>query len=194
MKLVLASTSKFKSEILNKVHLKHISVDNDFDEESIVCNNVYDYVKQLSYNKAINIKEKIDNDSIILGLDTVVYVDNKVLEKPKSIKEAKDNIKLCMNNTTKVITGITLINKINNEIINDYQETLVTLRNIDDIDIKYYLENEPDIMYASGFIIETVISNFIENINGSYYNILGIPVEKIYKYLLDWNMHLKDLN
>mgnify|MGYP004640847743 FL=1 len=49
-------------------------------------------------------------------------------------------------------------------------------------------------MYASGFIIETVISNFIENINGSYYNILGIPVEKIYKYLLDWNMHLKDLN
>ena len=119
MKLVLASTSKFKSEILNKVHLKHISVDNNFDEESIVCNNVYDYVKQLSYNKAINIKEKIDNDSIILGLDTVVYVDNKVLEKPKSIKEAKDNIKLCMNNTTKVITGITLINKINNEIIND---------------------------------------------------------------------------
>ena len=48
-------------------------------------------------------------------------------------------------------------------------------------------------MYASGFIVETIISNFIKNINGSYYNILGVPVEKVYEYLLKWNIHLKDL-
>ena len=59
--------------------------------------------------------------------------------------------------------------------------------------IEYYIQNEPDIMYASGFIVETIISNFIKNINGSYYNILGVPVEKVYEYLLKWNIHLKDL-
>lgn len=193
MKLVLASTSKFKSEILNKVHLKHTCIKNDYNENNIIKQNVYDYVKKLSYGKAKNVENKI-KDSIILGLDTVVYVDNKILEKPKSIEEAKNNIKISINKRTKVITGITLINQINGEIVNDYQETFITLRNIDDIDIEYYIKNEPDIMYASGFIIETIMSNFIENINGSYYNILGIPVEKIYNYLLNWNIHLKDLD
>jgi predicted house-cleaning NTP pyrophosphatase (Maf/HAM1 superfamily) len=55
------------------------------------------------------------------------------------------------------------------------------------------MENEPDIMYASGFIIETILSNFIEKIDGSYYNILGIPVEKIYKHIKDMGYNLKDL-
>lgn len=48
-------------------------------------------------------------------------------------------------------------------------------------------------MFTSGFIVETIVSNFIKNINGSFYNILGVPVEKIYEHLLDWNIHLKDL-
>ena len=47
-------------------------------------------------------------------------------------------------------------------------------------------------MYASGFIIETIMSNFIENINGSFYNILGMPVETIYKYINNWGYSLKD--
>lgn len=48
-------------------------------------------------------------------------------------------------------------------------------------------------MFTSGFIVETIVSNFIKNINGSFYNILWVPVEKIYEHLLDWNIHLKDL-
>ena len=48
-------------------------------------------------------------------------------------------------------------------------------------------------MYVSGFVIETIISNFINKIEGSFYNILGAPVEKIYFYLKKWGIHLKDL-
>lgn len=92
-----------------------------------------------------------------------------------------------------MITGIALINKINNEIINDYQETVITLNKIDECDIDYYIDNDPNVLYASGFTIETVVSNFINKIEGSFYNILGIPVEKIYEYLLKQNIHLKDL-
>lgn len=193
MKLVLASSSKFKSEILNKVYLKHEIFNNDFDEDSVTKKDVYDYVKELSYKKAKNIENKVNN-SIILGLDTVVYTENKIIEKPKTIEEARNNITLCKNNITKVITGITLINQINRKIITDYQETIVSLRDIDEIDIDYYINNEPDVMYASGFIIETIMSNFIDEICGSYYNILGVPVEKIYEYLRSWNIHLKDLD
>ena len=191
MKLVLASTSKIKNEILNKVGMKHTNVKSTFEEVSNNKEDVYQYVKELAYGKACN--ACMDDKSIILGLDTVVYVNGKILEKPKSIDEAKQNLKICSSNTSYVITGIALINKYNNQIINDYAETKVILNDICDEDIEYYIENEPDVMYASGFVIETIASNFIKKIDGSFYNILGVPVEKIYEYLKDWNIYLKDL-
>ena len=191
MKLVLASTSKIKNEILNKVGMKHSNVKSTFEEVSNNKENVYEYVKELSYGKACN--ACMDDKSIILGLDTVVYVNGKILEKPKSIDEAKQNLKICSSNTSYVITGIALINKYNNQVINDYAETKVILNDICDEDIEYYIENEPDVMYASGFVIETIASNFVKKLDGSFYNILGVPVEKIYEYLKDWNIHLKDL-
>lgn len=192
MKLILASTSKLKNEILDKVGLNHGQIASDFDEVSLNRNNVYQYVKDLSYGKAKSIDTKVDN-AIILGIDTVVFASNKILEKPKTIEEAKENLRLSAGKTTSVITGITLINKYTNEVIQDFQETEITLNEISDEDIEYYIENEPDVMYASGFIVETIVSNFIKEIKGSFYNILGVPVEKIYEYLLKWNIHLKDL-
>ena len=190
MKLVLASTSSFKSNVLKQACIKHIKKESNYIETKKNNEDVYEYVKRLSLEKAYSVDV---DDCIILGLDTVVLVGNKILEKPKSINEAKDNLRLCSNNTFKVITGIALINKINNEIINDYQETVITLNKIDECDIDYYIDNDPNVLYASGFTIETVVSNFINKIEGSFYNILGIPVEKIYEYLLKWNIHLKDL-
>ncbi len=190
MKLILASTSNFKSNVLKQACIKHTKKESNYIETKKNNEDVYEYVKRLSLEKAYSVDS---NDCIILGLDTVVSVGNKILEKPKSINEAKDNLRLCSNNTFKVITGIALINKINNEIINDYQETVITLNKIDECDIDYYIDNDPNVLYASGFTIETVVSNFINKIEGSFYNILGIPVEKIYEYLLKWNIHLKDL-
>ena len=190
MKITLASTSKFKNNILNIVGIHHNSVAPTCDESSN-NSNPYDYVKDLSLKKATSIKD-IDTD-IIIGLDTIVLINDKIVEKPKNIEEAKDNLRNSSNNKTKVITGITLINKKNNETKTDYQETIVSFNNIAKQDIDYYIENEKDALYASGFIIETICSNFISKIEGSYYNILGVPVEKIYQILNNWNIYLKDI-
>ncbi|MGN1372120.1 MAG: Maf family nucleotide pyrophosphatase [Candidatus Coprovivens sp.] len=190
MKITLASTSKFKNNILNTVGIHHNSVAPICDEFSNYS-NPYDYVKDLSLKKATSIKD-IDTD-IIIGLDTIVLINDKIVEKPKNIEEAKDNLRNSSNNKTKVITGITLINKKNNETKTDYQETIVSFNNIAKQDIDYYIENEKDALYASGFIIETICSNFISKIEGSYYNILGVPVEKIYQMFNNWNIYLKDI-
>lgn len=191
MQLVLASTSSFKSNVLKQACIKHIKKDSNYIEVKQDNEDVYEYVKRLSLEKARSVDI---SDSIVLGLDTVVVVGNKILEKPESIHEAKENLRLCSNNTFKVITGIALINQMNNELVSDYQETFITLNKIDECDIDYYIENDSNVLYASGFTIETVVSNFINKIEGSFYNILGIPVEKIYGYLLKWNIHLKDLD
>lgn len=191
MQLVLASTSSFKSNVLKQACIKHIKKESNYIEVKQDNEDVYEYVKRLSLEKARSVDI---SDSIVLGLDTVVVVGNKILEKPESIHEAKENLRLCSNNTFKVITGIALINQMNNELVSDYQETFITLNKIDECDIDYYIENDSNVLYASGFTIETVVSNFINKIEGSFYNILGIPVEKIYGYLLKWNIHLKDLD
>ena len=121
-------------------------------------------------------------------------INNKIVEKPKSIEEAKQNLRNSSNNTTKIITGITIINKDTNQVINEYQQSIVTFKEIKEQDIEYYVENEKDALYASGFILETYCSNFIRKIEGSYYNILGVPVEKIYEILNQMNIYLKDIN
>lgn len=192
MKLILASTSKYKSNVLNQAGLKHFVVESDFDEDSVEKNDVYDYVKKLSYGKALSVVDKV-KEGIIIGMDTIVYVDGKILEKPEDLSVARGYIEMCSDNTASVITGLTLINKETNEIVNTYCESKVTLRKIDEEDIDYYIENEPNILYSSGFIIETIMSNFIDKIEGSFYNILGIPVETIYKYVYDMGYKLKDL-
>ena len=178
MKITLASTSKFKKEILNRVGIKHNSVDPKCEE--------------ISLNKARSIEDT--ETDIILSLDTIVLINNQIIEKPLTIEEAKENLRNSSNNTTSVITGITIINKITNEVITDYQESKITFNRICEEDIEFYIENEPDAMYASGFIIETYCSNFVKKIEGSYYNILGVPVEKIYEILNKMDIYLKDIN
>ena len=191
MKITLASTSKFKKEILNRVGIKHNSVDPKCEEISD-HKNPYEYVKEISLNKARSIEDT--ETDIILSLDTIVLINNQIIEKPLTIEEAKENLRNSSNNTTSVITGITIINKITNEVITDYQESKITFNRICEEDIEFYIENEPDAMYASGFIIETYCSNFIKKIEGSYYNILGVPVEKIYEILNKMDIYLKDIN
>lgn len=192
MKLILASTSKFKNNILDTVKINHQNIEPKYKEESKEI-DVYKYVCELSYGKANSIKNDI-KEGIIIGLDTVVVIDDIIVEKPKDIEEAKDNLRKSSNNTTKVITGVTLINTESNEAFTDYQETKVTFNTIREDDIDYYIENEPDALYASGFIVETIASNFINKIEGSYYNILGVPVEKIYEMLNNMGIYLKDID
>lgn len=191
MKLYLASTSKHKSEILDKVFLKHNCISSDFEE---VGNkeNVYEYVKSLSLGKAKSIVDKV-NDGIIIGLDTVNLVDGKVIEKPKSIEEAKENVRRSGKFVIRVITGVTIINTLTNETVSTYQETKLKMRPVSESDIEFYIKNEPAHMYVSGFVVETILSNYLEYIDGSFYNILGVPVETIYKILNDMGYTLKDL-
>ena len=110
-----------------------------------------------------------------------------------NLEEAKENIRNSSGRTSKVITGIAIINKKTNERYTDYQETKISFRKIAEEDINFYIEHEKDAMYASGFIIETYCSNFIRKIDGSFYNILGVPVEKIYEILNKMNIYLKDI-
>lgn len=191
MEIVLASTSKFKSEILSRCHIKHKCMSINYEENSNKS-NYKEYVMELALGKAECLRNLVNG--IIIGIDNVVVIDDRIIEKPSSLEEAKCNLRDSSNNVSKVICGLAIIDTINNRVINTYQETLVYLNEISEDDIEYYINNEEDVMYAAGFIIENIASNFIKKIDGSYYNILGVPVEKIYEILKSWGYSLSDIN
>ena len=191
MKLVLASTSKYRRKILDLAFLKHEAVASDFEEKSNKKNNPKEYVKELALGKAKNIEDKFEN-SIILGMDTVVVAQGEVLEKPKDIEDAKREIRLCSEHTAKVITGVAIINQLNGQTLNFACTSKISFRKIPEKEIDFYIKNEKGALYSAGFVLETVMSNFIKKIEGSYYNILGAPVEAIYEKLSEWGYCLDD--
>lgn len=192
MKLTLASTSKYKRSILDRVMLKHDSIKPICDEIS-TKKDPYEYCMDIAKQKVLSIENEVQ-EGIIIALDCIVLIDNKVCEKPKTLAEAKSNLKLCSNSNSKVITGIALKNQETNKLITDYQESTIYFKNITDEDIDFYLTHEEGILESSGFIIENIASNFIDHIEGSFYNVLGVPVEKIYELLNQMNIYLKDIN
>ena len=192
MKLYLASKSKFKSQILDKVYINHECIDVNVKEESTKT-NAHEYVMELAKLKARHGATMV-SDGLILGLDTVVLMNGKIIEKPKTLEEAKENLRKASNNKVSVLTGISLINLDTEEAFTDFQETKVIMNEITEENINYYIEKEKDDLYVSGFVIETVASCFIQSIEGSYYNILGLPVEKFYQLLRKMNLDLKDID
>lgn len=225
MRYILASNSKFKKEIFEKVGYNFECIDSNFEKEKeekekykegkelkekkkdYKKDNIqdpYEYVMYLAKGKAENVYSKmveegksINDDMIIIGLDTIVYSDSSILEKPKSKKEAMRNLLNSSNKKNEVISGICIIyakdNTISKEIV-DYDNTYIYFNEIRKEDAKYYAENEKDALYASGFVVETYVSNFVRKIEGNYYNILGVPVSKIYSHLNSLGIYLSDLN
>lgn len=188
MKLYLATTSKFKSELLNQACIKHELIGTDVDEVSD-SDNVYDYVMDLSYLKA----SSVDVKGIVVGLDTVVMCNDKIMEKPKDIDEVRSNLKELSNNVNHVITGICIIDTINNKVLKTYDETKVFIRELTDRDIDFYLENEKYAMSSSGYVIENVMSSFVSKIEGTYTNILGLPTNKIVESLKTLGITIQEL-
>ena len=191
MKLYIATSAKHKSELFTLAKLKHEMIKGDFEEYED-SKDPYTYVKMLSLGKAYSTINLIQ-EGVIVGLDTVVLINNKICEKPKSKVEARQKLKDSAKNISKVITGITLIDKYQNRVINAYSESLVTLKSISEEELDFYISNEPNVLNAAGYIIETVAACFIEKIEGSYYNIIGSPVETVYLCLKKLGYSFNDL-
>ena len=183
-KIILASQSPRRAEIMRMIGVK-------FKVES---SNIYEEVNQkIEQNEiAINISkakaEKISHkypNNIIIGADTIVVLNKEIFGKPKNINESKKMLKALSGNSHKVITGVTIMNK-KLGILKTFSEmTEVFVREIPTKKIEYYLRNFNTLDKAGGYGIQEWFSVWIEKINGCYYNVMGLPVSKFYKHLVE---------
>jgi len=191
MKIILASASSRRQELLNRLTESFEIIISDFDEESIKFNGQCDsYVMSLAEGKALNVCQGINDEAIIIGCDTIVSFNGKILGKPKDENEAFDMLKLLSGNTHQVYSGIAIINSKTGNVSRDFVCTDVKFDNLSDDQIKRYIENGEYKDKAGAYGIQGYGGIFVEEIHGCYYNVVGLPLNKLSKMLRGMGINL----
>ena len=153
MKVILASASPRRKEILQNTKLNFDIQKSDIEEVILENESPEDMVVRLAYEKAFDVAKR-NTDRLVIGADTIVALDNEVLGKPKDQNEAYQMIKRLSNKTHKVITGISLINLKENKIIKDYVVSFVTFKDLSEDSIKDYINTNESLDKAGEYGIQ----------------------------------------
>lgn len=203
-KIILASNSPRRKEILTKANIDFTVVKSDYKEDAP---EIYreDIIKKNSLFKALDAAKRVDYPAIVIGADTMVILreglDSVCLLKPASKSEAFLMLKKLSGRTHKVVTSISLAECLGNfktgQQLTEIEETFVTFRKLSDDEIKEYIEkfNPLDKAGSYGiqdFITEDEVKNppgtsFIKEIQGDYYNVMGISISKLKDMLEKFN-------
>lgn len=182
-KIILASKSPRRKELLENAGFETIIVPSDADED-IDEKNPIELVKKLSLIKATSVfeseksKGNISSDSVVLGADTVVYAGGSILGKPADKDEARNMIKMLSGNVHSVFTGFTVCTG-DGRNITDYSETKVYVYPMTDEEIEEYISSDEPYDKAGAYGIQGLFGKFVEKIDGDYQNVVGLPVSKI---------------
>ncbi|HHL2032652.1 Maf-like protein [Clostridium perfringens] len=189
MKVILASKSPRRVEILEKIVKEFEVVESNFDENTIdFKGDIEKYVKDLSRNKAIEVSKRLNEPSIVIAADTVVFQDGKVLEKPKNEEDAFSMLSSLSGNTHKVYSGICLINTYNDTVVTDCDCTEVRFSELNPRQIRNYINSGEPMDKAGAYGIQGLGGAFVEGIKGCYYNVMGLPLNKLYKALENYDI------
>lgn len=173
-KIVLASSSPRRREILKDYILEVIP--SPYIEKHTKAAFSYSYVENLAYNKALAVVSLVTEEVLIVGADTVVVLDDEILEKPKDYDEAFLMLKKLSGKTHKVVTSIAIINSVSKECKINSTTSFVTFENLTDTMIKSYIEKFNPFDKAGSYGIQELPDGFVKSIDGDLENIIGISL------------------
>lgn len=168
MKIVLGSKSARRKELLSLMGYDFIVHGVDTNEEIDVYKNSKDYVYQVVLRKGGIVSELHPNDLVICA-DTIVVVDDNILNKPHNINEAREMIKILAGRSHDVLTAVYLNYRNKNQIF--IEKTKVVIDELSEAEI----EDK-----AGGYAIQGLFAKHIKSIKGDYYNVMGLPINKLY--------------
>ena len=182
MRLILASNSPRRKELLNKMGYKFDIKVSGYEEKTFSTDPI-DTATTFALGKAKDIFNSLENkeECIVLGADTVVYCENEIIGKPKDDKDAFNIIKKLSGKTHKVITGFSLV--MTDKIITDYVTSNVRFKLLSDDEILTYVKSQFYKGKAGGYGIQDKEFKLVESYSGSLDNIIGLPTEKVKEYL-----------
>lgn len=189
--MILASKSPRRKEILENFGFNIKIITKEIEEISDKI-SVPEKIKDISYKKTKIISDE-HGEEYVVGADTVVVVDNEILGKPKNEEDVYQMLKKLSGRSHQVITAFTIINKSKNLVLSDYDTTNVYFKDISEKEIKWYIETREPFDKAGSYGIQGKGAIFIEKIEGDFFSVVGFPLGKFVRSLLDLNIELSEL-
>jgi nucleoside triphosphate pyrophosphatase len=183
--LILASQSPRRKQLLAFLGVDFNILPADIDEFDISPELPPDeYASTLAFRKAKHIANNSADNALVIGADTIVVLNNEILNKPEDEDDAFRLLSLLSGNTHEVYTGLAIIDKLSGREIKTYQSTKVTFRELESEEIWSYIASGSPMDKAGAYGIQDDFGAFfVSNIEGCYYNIVGLPLELLYSQL-----------
>lgn len=178
--IYLASQSPRRKSLLKQIGLEFKTFSVDLDEEILDGEHPIKTVTRLSLEK-LKLAETMVSDGIIITADTIVVIDGNIIGKPRTLSEAKNILKNLSGKTHFVYTGYSVKNIPKNKLITDYRKTSVTFRELSNSEINDYVKTGSPMDKAGAYGIQDDYGAlFISKISGCYYNVMGLPLSKVF--------------
>lgn len=184
-KIILASSSPRRADILRKAKIEVEIMPSPYVEDHTQTAFSYEFIENLAYNKAKAVIPLLNEKALVIGADTVVVLDNEILGKPHNAENAQKMLKNLSGKTHIVVTSIAVINSETNEYKIDSTTSHVTFENLTDEQIKYYVDNYKPLDKAGSYGIQEMPKGYIKSYTGDLENIIGISSKSL-KNLLNF--------
>ena len=189
-KIILASSSKHRRKLLKQLHLKFTSESPNINENRLKNEKVDDFVKRLSYEKALKVAQNHAN-SIIIGSDEIALDNNKILGKPLSKNNAIKQLKLISNKEVVFKTGLCVIDSSTYKKYIGLVNYKIKMKKLTTNEILSYIEKENILNCAASIKIEGLAISLVDRTSGSDpTSIIGLPLIRLRKYLNKFNVFI----
>lgn len=184
MRIILASQSPRRRELLEMLGYP-FEVKVSEAEEKITSTNPAQVTEELSCQKAETVAEQIQQ-GLVIGADTVVSQNDKILGKPMDRQDAREMIQILQGRNHKVYTGVTVIQReAGREVrrVTFSEETIVKVASMTSKEVEEYISLPEPYDKAGGYGIQGTFAKYIRGIEGDYFNVVGLPIHRLYKVL-----------
>ncbi len=187
-KIILGSSSPRRADILKKLKLDFQIIPSSYVEPHNKTDFSYAFVEESAYNKALFVARELKNEQhLVIGADTIVVIDNKILEKPKDYNDAISMLKKLSGKTHFVVTAVAIINSENMEHLTKSTTTFVTFESLTDKQIIDYIEEFKPFDKAGAYGIQELPAGFVKSVDGSLDNVIGLPSETLLQLLKNFD-------
>jgi septum formation protein len=188
-RIILASRSPRRQELLHELGLKFDVIIKEYEEVYPEGLGGAEIARFVAHEKAACFKKEISDNEIVIAADTIVWCNGKVLGKPVNHEDATRILKEISGNTHEVITAVSLLSR--SKEITFSESTKVTFEAMSEDEIAYYIYNYKPYDKAGAYGIQEWIGILAcSHIEGSYFNVVGLPVQRLYKELQNFLLYM----
>jgi len=177
-KIILGSCSPRRADILRKLNVDFEIIPSSYVEEHNRTDFSYDFVENLAYNKAIYVAKDLNNKGEffnVIGADTIVVINNKILGKPKDKHEAFEMLNTLSGKTHFVVTAVAVVNSQTLKSEVKSETTYVTFEKLTDEQINFYIDKFKPFDKAGAYGIQEMPDGYIKEVDGDIDNVIGLP-------------------